>query len=299
MVIAATEQEARNHHFVPKLLLRSWVHRNIKDQKVLCGHYWNSWRGQMDRKYKGLDGFCFQLDLLTLKSHNLGRDAIERIFFGEVDTRGAIVRDILMESGPQTLTGEQRCDFARLLLSLEVRRPVIVEKLRNAGTETYRAGLDNDPDILSAMTEAGIKETPSSYYEQHTGSSFEDIGVATIQRLVDNPRIGGQIVNAHWYVKHLGEHDGSLVLADRPLIRIRGYDHPGAAWVLPLTPKAAFIAVNHSANLKNFQRATPQRFAKLTNVSSAHQAEKYVFSIDEAHERWLGKYLTPSIKSGT
>lgn len=289
--------EARKHHFVPKLLLRPWVQPNASNQNVLCGHYWNEWHGQMDKKSKGLDGFCSQLDLLTLKSHNLGRDAIERIFFGEVDTKGAIARDLLLQSGPQSLTGEQRCDFSRLLLSLDVRRPVIVKKLRNAGTKSYRATLDNDPEILAAMSDAGIEETPSSYYEQQTGASFEDIGVATIQRLVDNPKIGGQLINAHWYVKHLGEHDGSLVLADRPLIRIRGYDHPGGAWVLPLTPKAAFIAVNHPENLKNFKRATPQRFAKLTNVGSTKQAECFVFSVDESHERWLGKYLAPDIPS--
>lgn len=105
----------------------------------------------MCKKEKGLDGFCFQLDLLTLKSHNLGRDAIERIFFGEVDTKGAIARDLLLQSGPQSLTGEQRCDFARLLLSLDVRRPIIVEKLRNEGTETNKASFDSDPEILSVI----------------------------------------------------------------------------------------------------------------------------------------------------
>ncbi len=185
-----------------------------------------------------------------------------------------------------------------ILLSLDVRRPVIVEKLRNAGTKSYRTTLDNDPEILAAMSDAGIEETPSSYYEQHTGASFGDIGVATIQRLVDNPKIGGQLINAHWYVKHLGEHDGSPALSDRPLIRIRGYDHPGGAWVLPLTPKAAFIAVNHPENLKRMQRVTPQRFAKQTNYSSANQAERFVFSVDDFHERWLVNHLAPKVGIG-
>lgn len=251
----------------------------------------------MCKKEKGLDGFCFQLDLLTLKSHNLGRDAIERIFFGEVDTKGAIARDLLLQSGPQSLTGEQRCDFARLLLSLDVRRPIIVEKLRNEGTETNKASFDSDPEILSVMLEAGIDEPPSSYYERHKGISFKDMGLSSIQRLVDNPEVGGRLVNALWYIKHLGEHEGSLVLSDRPLIRIRGYDHPGAVWALPLTPKAAFIAVNHPENLRRMQRVTPQRFAKQTNYSSTIQAERFVFSVDSLHERWLGKHLAPKNKN--
>jgi len=82
------------------------------------------------------------------------------------------------------------------------------------------------------------------------------------------------------------------VLSDRPLIRIRGYDHPGGAWVLPLTPKVAFIAVNHPENLRRMQCVTPQRFVKQTNYSSAWQAERFVFSIDDFHARWLAKYLS-------
>lgn len=286
-------EEAKKHHYVPKFLLRPWLISNSNNQRVLHGHYWDGRRGLMREKVKGLDAFCFQLDLLTLKAHNLGKDAIERIFFGEVDNKGADVRNILLNSGPKALTAEQRCDFSRLLLSLDVRRPAIVGKLRKEGTDNYRASLDNDPEILSVMADAGIEETPSAYYERYTGSSFEDIGVATIQRLVDNPEVGGQLINAHWYVKHLGEHDGSLLLSDRPLIRVQGYDHPGAAWVLPLTPKAAFIAVNHSENLERMQRVTSQRSAKQTNISSANQAEKFVFSVDPSHERWLQKYMQP------
>lgn len=291
--------KSRNHHFVPKLLLRPWLRQEAGNQKVLCGHYWNDRRGQLDKKCRGLDSFCSQLDLLTLKSRVTDPDALERIFFGEVDNKGAIARDILLKSGPQSLTKDQRCDFARLLLSLDMRRPVIVEKLRKEGTETYKTALDSDPEILSAMTNAGIEEMPSRYYERIKGVSLEDKAVDTIQKLVDNPEVGKWLINAHWYVQHLGEHDVSLVLADRPLIRIHGYDHPGAVWVLPLTPKAAFIAVNHPKNLKNMQRVTPQRFTKQTNYSSVQQAERYVFSVDDSHERWLAKYLAPQVKTSS
>lgn len=245
-----------------------------------------------EKKCRGLGSFCFQLDLLTLKSQNIDRrDAIESRFFGEVDNRGATARSILLQSGPTVLTEDQRCDFARLLLSLDVRRPNIVKKLREDGVQTYKAGLDSDSEILSAMSKAGIEEKPSLYYERTTGVSLEDVAFIAIQPLVDNPEIIRRLINAHWYVKHLREHDGSLVLADRPLIRICGYDHPGATWVLPLTPKAAFIAVNHHENLNRMQGVTSQRFAKEMNYSSANQAERFVFSVDDSHECWLVKRL--------
>lgn len=286
--------ESRNHHFVPKLLLRPWLKQDANNQNVLNGYYWNNHRNKLEVNSKGLDAFCCQSDLLTLKSHKLGGDAIERIFFGEVDTKGAVVKDILLKDSNKNLTLDQRCDFARLLLSLDARRPAIVEKLRNAGTESYIADIDDDSKILAAMFGAGIKESPSSYYTRSTGVMFEDIGVATIQKLVDTPQIGGSLINSHWYIKHLDE-GGSLVLADRPLIRINGHDQLGAVWVLPLTPKAAFVAVNHLENLERIKRVTSQRFIKATNYSSAFQAEKFVFSIDASHSRWLHKYLKPKL----
>jgi hypothetical protein len=121
--------------------------------------------------------------------------------------------------------------------------------------------------------------------------------LATIQGVVDNPEIGGRLINAHWHVVKLGTHDGAFVLADRPLICLRGYDHPGAAWVLPLTPKAAFVAVNHPANMQRIKRTSAGRFAKRTNVSSADQAERFVFSIDARNARWLEKYLKRNVAS--
>ena len=38
-------------------------------------------------------------------------------------------------------------------------------------------------------------------------------------------------------------------------------------------------------------KVSAQRFAKELNKASAGQAPKYVFSIDEGHERWLEKHL--------
>lgn len=284
-------QESRNHHFVPKLLLRPWLIEGSTSQSVLCGYWWDRRRKQMRCKRRGLNSFCFQLDLLSLSAHRQGRDAIEKVFFGEIDTKGVIARDILLTHGPAKLTEDQRCDFARLLLSLEARRPVTVERLRADGPAHFARELDADPEIRAAMAEHGFDVTPSSYVEDQLDWCFEDRSLAVIQELTDNPKVGQRLINAHWAVKDLGAHDGSLVLSDRPLIRIHGYDRPGATWVLPLTPKAAFIAANDRSNLSRLLRLTAQRFAKRTNVSSASQAERFVFAVETWHERWLPKYL--------
>ena len=136
-----------------------------------------------------------------------------------------------------------------------------------------------------------VAGAPSSYIEQ-LGTHLEDRALATIQGLVDNPTIGGRLINALWHLVRLGAFDGTLVLSDRPLVRLGSYEHPGAAWLLPLTPQVAFVAVNHPINLERIKRVSPQRFAKQVNAYSANQAERFVFCADASHEPWLAKRLS-------
>jgi hypothetical protein len=285
-----SKQVSRQHHFVPQFLLRPWA-----VQDMLRGYWWDVRHGELASKHRGTKSFCRQLDLLTLNAHGLGRDALEKIFFGEIDSKGAKARNELLTSGPSGLTKDQRCDFARLLLSLEARRPSNVTALR-AESRTFAEGLDNDPEIIAAMEAEGLTDTPSSFYERGSGVLLEDRALKLIQRLVDNPTVGSKLINAQWHIIRLGRFDGSFILSDRPLIRLRGYEHPGAVWVLPLTPQVSFVAVNHPENLRKIQRVTPQRFSKKTNVSSAHQAERFVFCVDKSHEHWIGKYLCASAR---
>ena len=57
-------------------------------------------------------------------------------------------------------------------------------------------------------------------------------------------------------------------------------------------PKTAFVAANRRENLERIKRVTPQRFGKLTNSSSAGQAERFVFCHDTSHEHWLSGRLS-------
>ena len=109
-------------------------------------------------------------------------------------------------------------------------------------------------------------------------------------RLVNNPMVGSRLINAHWRVVHLGAGDGTLILSDRPLVRFLGYDNPKAAWFLPLSSKAIFYAAYSPID---FESLTPKRLAKCLNVDSVRQTQKYVFCVDDSHNRLLEKRLPP------
>jgi hypothetical protein len=262
-------------------------------QFKLTGYYWNKHRDALAYKRSGLDSFCSKLDLLTLRAHPRGRDVIEREFFGDIDTAGAAARDALVEKGPERLTGEERCDFARLMMSLEARRPPVLDKLKGETAEAFAVGLDTDPQILAAMEAFGQIGKPSELYERLTGTTLHDRAVSMVQRLTDNENVGQRFINAVWRVVALGVGDGTFVLGDRPLIRFGGFDAREAVWVLPLAPRRLFLAANDPAVLRHLLNRPAHRFCRAVNVSTALQAERYVFSTNPLHASWLGKYLGP------
>lgn len=267
---------------MPEFLLKPWATNGR-----LNGFWWDCRNQRLSCNRKGARAFCFDIDLLALSKHEDGRDVIERKYFGYIDSNGAAVRDRILSDGTDRLGADERCHFARLLLSLEARRPTSVQTLRDCGKQHLMEALDQDFEIVRELEKAGISSTPSKFLEEHS-VSIEDIALGSIQELVDNPRIGGRLINMTWRVVRLGRSDGSLVLSDRPLVRTYGHGHRHESWFLPLSPKVAFCALNDSRGL---DAATPKRLAKRLNVASVGQAEKYVFCTDDTHMRWLPRHL--------
>jgi hypothetical protein len=284
------QTESKRHHFVPKLLLRAWLQKDGRGQEFLQAYYWHQKSLSVKSKNRGMDAFCNQIDLLTLSHHKKGRDALERIFFGEVDDKGAKIKDILLKHGVRKLASDQRSDFARLLLSLEARRPVNVAKLRFGG-KVFADGLNSDPFIRSEMDRMNIGGLPSELFEQTKGEKLEDRAMSIISRLVDNPKVGGVLINSNWGVFEVGQFDGSFILSDRPLIRTLGFDNPNIVWLLPLTPKVVFVATNNIDQLKHINSLAGQRLVKDVNSLSVGQAERFIFCKGHVNQSWLLEHL--------
>lgn len=283
-------QTARRHHFVPKFLMRPWVRLNAKGMRVLTAHHVDE-AGQVRTIERGLDAMCCRNDLLTLKAAHLRRDLLETRFFGAIDQAGARAMDRLMQDGPNALTAEERCDFARLLMSPEARRPEMVARIRDEGGRFLEGSLDNDPEIAVALAKHGIAGKASDYYQGITGVPLEDRALLIVQRLVDNPEVGGRLINAVCDLIAIPGGSGTLLLGDRPLIRVGGFDDPGACWIMPLAPHALFVAANHSSVLRRLRDVSPRRLRKQANVSTARQADRFVFAADASDPQWLGRHL--------
>jgi hypothetical protein len=284
-------REPRRHHYVPEFILRPWVKEWQPDQALIRGYYWDERSRCIRYRDKGVGAFCYRIDLLTLKNRREGRAILESRFFQAIDDKGKVAVDALLARGPEGLTNDERCDFVRLLLSLEYRRPAMVNRLRNEGAAQLMAGLDNAPDLLAEMQKLGIDSLPSEYARDKLAWSFEERALLIVQDLVDSRAVGERVANAHWYLKRLRREHGSLLLSDRPLVRTHGLDHQASTWFLPLSPKVGFFATLHHANLRLIQKASATTIVRHANIDAAGDAEKYVFSVESHFPSSLARIL--------
>jgi hypothetical protein len=289
-VDARPQNIRRENHFVPAGLMRPWLWQD--DQ--LRAYWWDRRRAVLRCKQLGVRAFCFQRDLLTTRNREGLTDQLERDF-ESIDTAGMVARDKLMKDRPNSLSVEQRRDFARLLMSLEVRRPRNVDYGRNAG-QVLRRTIDADPEIIEAFHKQGIQESPSSWWDRESPNGFlhEQSFASIMRQLTDHPVTEQRLINATWKVLELGPNDGTFVLSDRPLIRSNGFLAYGAGWfwALALTPKNLFVATDGQKSMSEFLSLSRRRLGKLANTSSVRQAERFVFVLDSSHAHWLGKCLS-------
>lgn len=232
---------------------------------------------------------CCAEGLFRAASPGLG-DRVESVFFDELDRLAAAACRRLISIGPAKMSAKERSDFVRLLLSLEARRPEIVGRLRGEGAEHYRANL-NTPELQERITRHGIVGSPADYFETVTGASLGDNAMLIVQRLSDTKRVGQKIMDAKWAIRRIADGAGRLVLSDRPLIRGGSFDSPRAHWALPINPQHAFIACADPRDLATLMARSDAQFARAMNVSSAMQADRYVFSLGETNTRWLENWL--------
>lgn len=283
-------QEPRKHHYVPEFCLRPWA-KTRRGQLLLRGYYWDHRTKRLRYRDRGVGAFCYGLDLLTFKRYRAKPAVLEARFFQAVDQKGRAAIDAMVTRGTAGMTNDERCDFVRLLLSLEWRRPAAIQRLRVEGKGKLADGLDSDPDVLAEFKAQGIAMKPSEYVEQVLGWSLEDRSLMSVQRLVDSKEIGERLVNAYWHLRTLKREHSSFVLGDRPLVRIAGLNHEAATWFLPLGPKLGFYATINPRPMKLIKNEPSRRLVSRSNSESALQAERFVFSTDSSHEAMLAKFL--------
>ena len=146
------------HHFVPQFLLGAWS-AGANDQKLQ----------EFRLDLKGFPAFrrvpkatAYQDNLYALTKPviaGMTQQAVETHLLRHIDNDAARVRIRLVQQGLKSLSLGERSEWVRFIMSLRVRQPHIISKLRIEGAEHLRQSLSIQPEQYKALVEDGDAPT--------------------------------------------------------------------------------------------------------------------------------------------
>jgi hypothetical protein len=275
----------RRHHFVPQFYLENWVGA---DGKLAC-YRWMRSRVIVSRL--GPRNVAYREGLYTLpQAPEHQRQSIEKEFFAPIDERAAKVHRQLVTVGTTTLSMQDRTDWAVFLLSLRVRTPESVERIRADATAELLQVLDRDPEQWNQLRKAGDPSTLREWVQQNMPAMIENYGTSIVPQLIMDYRPLRHIVSMHWWTTRLSGASEFLT-SDHPCVYTHGYGNPNCVIALPLTPTVVFYAANRPELEADFNARSSQTIAIRTNENVVSQAFEYVFAVGGNRKLFVSKHL--------
>ena len=203
---------------------------------------------------------------------------IESQFMKEVDDRAARAARTLLTSKQTNLPIEIRRDFARFVMSLHVRTPLGLDKVRGMFSEAFTTQIKPSADGYAKERREADASTVLEWIRQKQPHLEGNAAKLLLPDLIDNQQIGNDFMNMRWVTLNIATVTRrTLLLGDNPLIRNRGLADPRCIWALPLSPTMLFLAAHNDEVLKPFLSGTFDKVVSETNSATVQCASASVF----------------------
>ncbi|KEQ53731.1 DUF4238 domain-containing protein [Sphingobium chlorophenolicum] len=262
------------HHFLPQFYLSRWANAQGKLST------YSRQRGKLFvREYApktiGAERGLYALNGVPPEHRN----AVERDFMGpEIDDPAARALRILLSAQP-LLPTDLRMAWVRFLMSLLVRLPNLLRKLKADASETLAREIAARPEEYEALRRPGHPQTLMEFLkERGVGGLIEGFGTTLIPGLVDLPQMKADIARMDWRVFHFRDGPYGLVTSDFPICMLPGLASPNCLISLPLSPTAIFLASYNSELLNQLDALMPPALIDAANRISIQSAQQYVYA---------------------
>ena len=209
------------------------------------------------------------------------------ILFRQIDNNAASVRQKLVDQGLRALTGAERSDWVRFLMSLRIRQPDLIREIVADSADGLRASLESQPDEYEAIAGEGYPPTLVEWANGEFPGLIENFGLSFLHELVAVEKIGEKIFGLKWWLWDFGDAKHELLLSDNPCIFTGALDAPNLIVALPISPTRAFLAsrgMRVTANIRGLDSST---LATRLNSSSVLQARARVYSRTAGARRFI------------
>jgi len=286
------------HHYIPQFLLAQWAHLN-NDGKIevfrldLPGLKSN----RRTPKHTG-----YEDDLYALSEENIAgmsKQAIEKQFLMRLDNSASLVRSKLATKGLRSLTDEDRVNWARFIMSLRIRRPPIIQSLKQDASTQLRASFAGQPEEYEELASDSDPGTLEEWAEKQFPGLIDNFGLSIFHEIVDNPVIGNKILGMRWWIWDFSGTPYELLISDNPCIFTAGIDDPGCIIALPISPSKVFIATQSKSVAEMLRQQQPRELIIRINESSFGQADVRIYSRQEKPARRFIENRLAQKKTGT
>lgn len=231
----------------------------------------------------------FENDLWSLtrdKVAGMGKQAIEKHLFGDIDNRAAVVLQKMLTTGLKLLSVEDRLDWVTFIMSLRLRQPDIIRDLKEDSEVELKKNLAAQPEQYEELAASGDAPTLEEWAEQHFPGLIENVGLSFLAGLVGHEALRRQIFEMKWWLWNFsGTHE--LLFSDNPCIFTKGISDPNAIIALPISPTRAFMATQSDGVAATLRRQNGKYLAMRFNESSLGQARVRIYARDRSPHRFI------------
>jgi len=263
-------QVSHRHHYVPQFYLREWLDGDRKGVWL----YKRNTTNQITFRRRSPKSIGYVEDLYSLKPEtkwpvlNYEADAIEKNFFSLIDDAASLVHQKLIFSGVNSLSSQDRLDWALFLNSLIERNPKRINEVEQSfsieeikqefvkrwGKSTFLDNLDID-----AIHHNSIRNALANYIADDTFVKY--------------------VANMRWAIVHLSIEGEHFLTGDMPILVNGGMEgNPIHLLSIALSPNKLMILHTDS---EEFDEYFLRVLSIIHNIGIVDSAQKYLISSKE------------------
>lgn len=265
------------HHYIPQFYLRPWLDTDDKLEEYGRVPPTNHIRSR--RRGTKPTGFVYNLYTLPGTTEETKQN-VERMFFGKVDADAAKVRDNMLAGAPLTLP--ERYDWARFILSLVLRNPEEVQKMKESVNSIFD---QPDAELQAKYLERRQPHEPATA-EEAIRQQFPDApdrsALLIGTQLIQNQNAMKTIAGMSWSVIRTDRASRRLITSDRPVVMTGGLLRLDGHICLPISPRHLFVACTLKPTMEGFLKAPKSKLVRESNAQQIGQARLHVYGWDNS-----------------
>lgn len=267
--------ESKKHHFSPVFYLKGWCDSTTRQLIAYSRSHKSVIAKPVYPKATGYENFLYTME----GQPDDRKQIIEKDYMAStVDDPAAKALKVLLDTGINGLTAEQRGDWTRFMIASLHRRPAAVAEIG----QTFKSTLRNNVLVDS--------QDDSDTQELHP-YLIEDAAKEMVVRVIENDGVGSIIINMQWSVLDMSASQHELLTGDMPHLRYYGLKDPRCTILFPLTPTKLFIATHDRKAEHNINSRKKTEVVKSVNDEVARLAERFVFGRTADHRKFVENRL--------